>query len=108
LIGKPVSMVIEKPLHDSYLVLSALILKTKQNNSSMRLPITIHLFAKILVVRDKDSILCEGPANDLIIVHPASLLKDGKDVVMNFPKPLGHGWAGTLVNEEPHSGSLRD
>jgi hypothetical protein len=108
LVGKPVSMVIEKLLHDSYLVLSALILKTKQNDTSMRVPVTIHLFTKILVVCGKDSILCEGPANDLIIVHPASLLKDGKDVVMNFPKPLGHGWAGTLVNEEPHSGSLRD
>ena len=101
-------MIIEKLLHDSYLVLSALILETKQDDASMRPLVTMYLLTEVLVVRDDDSVFCECPAHDLIIVHPASLVKDGKDIVMSSTKPSGHCWAGTLVNEEPHSGSFRD
>lgn len=80
----------------------ALVCKTKQNHSTMRMSITEDPFAEILIVCDDDAIFHNGDLQDVFVVDSSVTIVDRRGVVSGAAQPPGYTRPSALVNEESH------
>jgi len=70
--------------HDGNFVRYMFVFQTEQDNSVVLQLLSIHLLTKVLVVCNKDPVLCMRLSDDCIVTHAACLIVDRKNLVTSI------------------------
>ncbi len=83
------------------------VLKAKEYDPRMHLPIAVYLLPEVLIVRNQDSAFRDRSADHSIIINTASVFVYREDIMPLVSEPARNSRSGTLVHEEAHLGRLR-
>jgi len=83
--NQSVCIIPKESLQCANLASSSLVAEAQKDYSSMRPLLSIHLFPKILIIRNQYPIFFKCPLDNLIVVYSARLLVHGKDIMPLSP-----------------------
>jgi hypothetical protein len=76
LIVQPVCVRTEKSFKNGNLIVGALVGKAQQDNSSVRVPLSVDFLAKVLVVSNENPVFIGSLRNDVTVVHSTRFIGD--------------------------------
>jgi hypothetical protein len=69
------------------LACSAIVVESKEDNSSVWASLPEHQLAKVFVIRDQDAIVSDGHSQEIFVESASRLVVDRDHVVMVLAKP---------------------